>query len=835
MTGSSDSSGNASGSDGGSLRQGWASESGVFDNPNAIGRDESGENTADTPDDDQSGSSQREVKDRELKKYDTLMLDDEKKERILELLIKNVTRRAGDVRASLKGIMNDLVDEVIREHHLLPDEFIELLERSENGDNASKLVKNLLASFFQGLQERRARQDAASNVLTLRASQIESAERIAVMKEEFKKFILVYGTEKEERKVFDVIEKLQEKYADIDVIEAIRADETIVSDLMAKIMRETRDIAASKFEEAFRKNATVRNFLFERVLGEQGEKILTLEGPRKQLIAYLESIGFRLENLDRILSSHPIFKARESRLRIKRQQRMKTQIALNQEAFGVTNGNSFHSWFARHFIKDIRDQRVPSFKRMDLAGTTIVNLATMARVIVPKAQMREPIHMLVKEARERDGSNRLLARLELDDMEPSEANAMIAREIEWGKRTIDKITKEALHFVPDSVVEKKMAVLIPAMENERNLKNLLEWCDDPTSFLDEHPQAAEWIIETYALREYVANEKELQGAIERIVGHQSALMLRYWYKSFDLLPTGDTEQYLEKTRLYEAQFRKKFGIKPEEIKPIKLRWRILQEVNEAGEPILRDFMRAKVPTYRYEQVHDDEHENQDGNLSAIPSQMKVIDGVNYRVNAIEEVTLYEVTMHHQGEPLTLYFFSPDFEKTGMLWNCKPFESRMISQLRQEDREPTDGTRACMAVKGGDGRQMRRAKAFVLDDMGGTTVKVEDPKNGRLKQKVRPSVTAVLSAHHRAAQRGARHHMRTPDGRVVTETVETQLYTVEDLCIGWLSENTVMSHDIYNADRSLELFRDVNFPGLIYPAMRDFNNEIQRHRSKAQVS
>lgn len=805
------------------LRPGWESESGVFLDSSRTRRTDSAEGTPDIPDDDQSTEKdQREVKDRELKKYDTLMLDDEKKERILELLIKNVKRRAGDVRASLKGIMNDLVDEVIREHHLLPDEFIELLERSENGDNASKLIKNLLESFFQGLQERRTyRENTESRELPFDRTDAESSVRISAMKDEFKKFILIYGTEKEERKVFDVLEKLQEKYADIDVIGIIKADSGIVRDLMAKIIQETRDISASKFEEAFKKNATVRNFLFERVLGEQGDKVLTLEGPRKQLIAYLESIGFRLENLDRILSTHPIFKAREERQKIKRQQRMKAQAAMGQPAFGITNGNSFHSWFARHFIKDIRDQRVPSFKRMDLAGTTIVNMATMSRIIVPKSEMREPIHMLVKEARERDGQERLLARLELDDVEPSEANAMIEREIEWGKRAIDKITREALHFVPDSVPEKKMAVLIPEIESERSLKNLLEWCDDPASFLDEHPDAADWITETYALREYVANEKELQEAIERIVGHEAALMLRYWYKSYDLLPTGDTEQYMEKTRLYEAQFRKKFGIKPEEIKPVKFRWRILQEVSESGEPVLRDFMKAKVPTYRYEQVGDEEDES-------VPS-MKVIDGVHYRVNAVETVTLYEVTMHHQGEPLTLYFYSPDFEKTGMLWNCKPFESRMISQLRQEDREPTDGTRACMAVKGGDGRQMRRAKAFVLNDMGGTTVKVEDPKNGRLKQKVRPSVTSILSAHHRAAHRGARHHMRTKDGRVITETVETQLYTVEDLCIGWLSENTVMSHDIYNADRSRELFRDVNFPGVIFPAMRDFNNEMQKYR------
>lgn len=818
MTGSSDSPTGGS-SD---LRPGWEKESGTYPALSSVANGDSGATTIDNSDDESPDKDEREVKDRELKKYDTLMLDDGKKEKILELLIKNVRRRAGDVRASLKGIMNDLVDEVIREHHLLPDEFIELLERSENGDNASKLVKNLLESFFQGLQERRGHQrdGISSRELPFSTPERGTEQRVGAMKNEFKKFILVYGTEREERKVFDVLEKLQEKYADLDVFGIIKADPDIVRDLMTKIMQETRDIAAFKFEEAFRKNATVRNFLFERVLGEEGDKILTLEGPRKQLIKYLESIGFRLENLDRILSSHPIFKAREERQRIKRQQKVKIEIAQHKPGFGVTNGNSYHSWFARHFIKDIRDQRVPPSKRMDLAGTTIVNLATMSRIIVPKAEMREPIHMLVKEASEIDGQKRLLARLDLEDEDLQEANAMIEREIESGKRTIDKITRETLHFVPDSVPEKKMAVLIPAMENERSLKNLLEWCDNPSSFVGDHSEEVEWIVSTYALREYVANEEELQQAIERIVGHQAALMLRYWYKSYDLLPTGDTEQYMEKTRLYEAQFRRKFGIIPEEIKGVKFRWRILQEVNEAGEPVLRDFMKARVPSYRYEQVGDEEDES-------APS-MKMIDGVHYRVNEIEEVTLYEVTMHHQGEPLTLYFYSPDFENTGLLWNCKSFESRMISQLRQGDREPTDGTRACMAVRGDDRKIMRRAKAFVLDDMGGTTVKVEDLKNGRSKKMVRTSVTSMLSAHHRAAQRGARHHMRTKDGRVITETVETQLYTVEDLCIGWLSEKTVMSHDIYNADRSLELFRDVNFPGLIYPAMRDFNNEIQKY-------
>lgn len=141
---------------------------------------------------------------------------------------------------------------------------------------------------------------------------------------------------------------------------------------------------------------------------------------------------------------------------------------------------------------------------------------------------------------------------------------------------------------------------------------------------------------------------------------------------------------------------------------------------------------------------------------------------------------------------------------------------------------TDGTRTCVAVKGG-ARKMRRAKDFVFNEIGGTTVKVEDPGSGRLKKKERPSVTAILSAHHRAGQRGSRHHIRTSDGKMVTETVEVQLYTVENLCIGWLSQETVMSHDVYDADRSLGLFRDVLFPGLIFPAMREFNNEIPKYK------
>jgi len=808
---------------GGDLSPDWASTSGEFTAP---GRGE-GDDASLEIESEQDGDvyGQVKVKDRELRPYEFLILNDSMKSKILEGLTANVKRRAGDVRASLKGIMNDLVDEVIRDYHLLPDEFLELLGRSNADDegNSSQLVRDLLESFFNGLQERRDKRMGVRGVGELPFHGRDKEAEVEALKQEFCEFIAVYGTDREERKVFEVIERLQEIYPGIDVIGVIKADKDIMKDLTDRIAQETRDISTLKFEEAFKKNRTILDFLFTRVLGEQGDKILTLEGPRMHLIAYLEKIGFRLENLDRLLSTQPVFKAREERQRVRRQQRMRVQAASGEPVFGLTNGNSFHSWFARHFIKDIRDARVPKF-RMDLAETTKVNMDTMARIIVPKAVMREPIQMLAREAKERHGEEKILNRLDLEDVPVSEARDMISREIDGGKRTIDKITREVLHFVPDSEPEKKMAILIPAIERERDIKNLLEWCDSPSSFLDDNPDAYEWIVNTYNLREYAAGDKDLREAVERIVGHQVRIMLEFWYKSHDLLPGGDIEIYKEKTRLFDKKFRKKFGIIPEEIKRVKLRWRILQEVTESGETVLHAFMKARVPSYKYEEVM--ENERDDGK----EKPLKEIDGAYYRVNVIEEVdTIYQVTLHHEGEPLTIYFFSPDFENSGLLWNCKPFESRMISQLRQGEREPTDGTRTCMAVEVGDGKQMRRAKNFAFNDIGGTTVKVEDPKVGRLKKKDRPSVTAILSAHHRAGQRGSKHHMRTEDGRMVTETVETQLYTIENLVIGWLSQKTVMSHDVYDADRSLGLFRDVLYPGIIYPAMREFNNKIPTYK------
>lgn len=797
----------------------WATTSGTYDSSgnlsSSIMPDADADQEMDVPKD------HVKVKDREIKPYDALMLDDAKKDKIHQGLTANIKRRAGDVRASLKGIMNDLVDEVIRDHHLLPGEFLELLRRSDPDDNtnSSRLVRDLLESFFKGLQERRDNRIEAGAAAELPLHTEANQAQIDALKHEFNEFIFVYGTEKEERKVFEVIEKLQEKYPGMNVIDIMKGDQGIMADLTERIVQETIDISTSKFEEAFKKNRTILDFLFARVLGEQGDKILTLEGPRTQLIEYLEKIGFRLENLDRLLFTQPVFKAREARQKVRRQKRVEVQEATGEPGFGVTNGNSFHSWFARHFIKDIRDQRVPKF-RMDIAETTVVNMNTMARIIVPKAEMREPIHMLVEEAKM--GEKRLLWRLELDNMPVSEARVMIEKEIHEGKKTIDKIKKEALHFVPDSVPEKQMAVFVPAIENERNVKNLMAWADNPSLFLEDHDEAGQWIADTYQLREYAANEEDLQGMIERIVGYEARTMLEFWYKSHDMLPGGDTARFVETTRAFDKRFRERFGIIPEEIKPVKFRWRILQEVDESGVPILSDFMKAKVPEYKYEPVQDGESDNGE------EKPLKEIDGRFYSEKKIEEVTLYEVTLHHQDEPLTLYFFSPNFEENGMIWNSKSFQSRLISQLRQGEREVTDGTRTCVAVKGG-ARKMRRAKDFVFNEIGGTTVKVEDPGSGRLKKKERPSVTAILSAHHRAGQRGSRHHIRTSDGKMVTETVEVQLYTVENLCIGWLSQETVMSHDVYDADRSLGLFRDVLFPGLIFPAMREFNNEIPKYK------
>ncbi len=806
--------------DGNAHADDWASTTGTYDSAgnllNSVVPEAEMEQETEEP------KAHVKVKDREMRPYDALMLDDVKKDKIHQGLTTNVKRRAGDVRASLKGIMNDLVDEVIRDHHLLPGEFLELLGRSDPDDttNSSKLVRDLLESFFQGLQERRDNrmQTGATTELPFRAGVIQS--QIDALKHEFSEFILVYGTEKEERKVFEVIERLQEKYSDMNVIDIMKGDQDIMTDLTERIVKETVDISTSKFEEAFKKNRTILDFLFARVLGEQGEKILTLEGPRKQLIEYLEKIGFRLENLDRLLFTQSIFKAREARQKVRRKKRVEVQEATGEAGYGVTNGNSFHSWFARHFIKDIRDQRVPKF-RMDIAETTVVSMNTMARIIVPKAEMREPIHMLVEEAKM--GESRLLWRLELENMTVSEARAMIEREINEGKKTIDKIKREALHFVPDSVPEKQMAVFIPAIENERNIKNLMVWCDNPSLFLEDNDEAGQWITDTYQLREYASSEEDLHGMIERIVGYEARTMLEFWYKSHDMLPGGDTSRFIETTKAFDERFRERFGIVPEEIKPVKFRWRILQEVDESGAPVLSDFMKARVPEYRYEQVQEGEHDSGEG------KPLKEIDGRFYEEKKIEEVTLYEVTLHHQDEPLTLYFFSPSFEENGILWNSKSLQSRLISQLRQGEREITDGTRTCVAVNGNIRKQMRRAKDFVFNEIGGTTVKVEDPSSGRLKKKERPSVTAILSAHHRAGQRGSRHHIRAKDGKMITETVEVQLYTIENLCIGWLSQETVMSHDVYDADRSLGLFRDVLFPGLIFPAMREFNSEIPKYK------
>ncbi|MCX6733395.1 MAG: hypothetical protein NTX63_01130 [Candidatus Peregrinibacteria bacterium] len=795
------------------------------DIPRSTAGDEELVASIDTETEQESPNAGVRIKDRELRPYSSLMLDDARKNRIFEGLTMNVKRRAGDVRASLKGIMNDLVDEVIRDHHLLPDEFLDLLERGDaaDGSSSNKLIRDLLESFFGGLQERRSHrfneEGGITGELPFKAEG-DNQEQVEGAKREFGEFIDVYGTEREERKVFEIIEKLQEKYPNIDVIDVIKGDRDIMEDLTERIAQETRDICTAKFEEAFKKNRTILDFLFERVLGEQGDKILTLEGPRKQLIEYLEKIGFRLENLDRLLSLQPVFKVREERQKVRRQQRVKSQEALGEPKFGVTNGNSFHSWFARHFIKDIREQRDPKFK-MDLAETTMVSMKSMSRIIVPKAEMLVPIRMLVEEAK--GGEKKLLWRMELDNVPVAEARKIIGREIEEGKKTIDKIKDEALHFVPDAVPEKQMAVYIPTIENERNIKNLLAWCENPSLFMEDNPEARKWIADTYQLHEYAANAEDLDGMIERIVGYQARTMLEFWYKSHDMLPGGDTKELEERTAAFEARFRERFGIVPEEIVPVKLRWRVLQEVDESGKPVLRDFMRAKVPTYKYHEVKDGEED--DGEEKPLSQ----IDGKWYQVKKIEEVTLYEVTLHHQDEPLTVYFFSPNFEKNGMLWNSKTFQSRVVSQLRQGEREVTDGTRTCIAVKGSAHRQRRRALDFVFNEIGGTTVKVEDPSNNRLKKKERPSVTAILSAHHRAGQRGSRHHIRTKDGKMVTETVEVQLYTIENLCIGWLSQETVMSHDVYDADRSLGLFRDVLFPGLIFPAMRDFNNEIPKYK------
>ncbi len=810
----------------------WATTSGVYDSAGNLIED----TAPDSDIEQQEYETPRDhikVKDRELKPFDTLMLDDAQKEKILQGLIMNVRRRAGEVKASLKSIMNDLMGEVMRDHHLLREEFIELLEKNGVGDgtDSSRLIANLLEGFFLGLQERRDARMRSKGGAELPLPEEVDQAKLDMIRHEFRDFISVYGTKKEEKKVYMAMEKLEEKYPNINVIDCIKSDQDIMRDLTERIVRETIAMSSENFKKYFKEDRNILDFLFARVLGKQGDAILTLEGPRKQFIMYLESIGFRLENLDRLLAKQPEFKAREEVQKARRQQRMKMQAATGEPVFGLSGGNSFHSWFAKHFIKDIRDQRVPQF-RMDLAETRIVNMGTMSRIIVPKAEMRDPIRMLVKEAKGRDGESELYERLELDDLPVSEARAMINREIDGGKRTIDKITREVLHFVPDSEPEKKMAVLIPTIRDERELKNLLEWCDSPSSFLDDNPEARDWIAETYGLREYATGYKDLHEAVERIVGHQARIMLEFWYKSHDVLPGGDRERLNEKTRLYDKKFRKRFGIISEEIKRVKLRWRILREVTESGEPVMRDFTIpfseptevVKVPSYEYEKVNDGENDNGED------MRIKEMDGAYYRPEEIEEVdALYQVNLHYKGEMVTVYFFSPDFESTGMLWNCKPFESRMISQLRQGEREPTDGTRTCVAVERSEGRQMRMAKEFLFGHFGGTTVKVEDPKSGRLKKKDRPSVTAVLSAHHRAGQLGAKHHMHTEDGRMVTETVETQLYTIRDLCIGWLSQKTVMSHNVYDADRSLGLFQDVLYPSVIYPAMRDFNNRIPSYK------
>lgn len=780
---------------------------------------------AEVEDENESSVTPAKAKHRKLEKFESLVLDDAKKEKIFEELMMIIRGRAGYVRNTLKEIMSMLVDESINNHHLSHEEFLELLRRGSTEDfqNESILVRELLVCFFRGLRQKRdIAQRQSQPVLPLIERQEEGVSEVDIenLKREFDEFVAELGTEKEEKKVYRFIEEQQKRYPNIDVIKVIEEDAILINHLTKKIIEETVDISAAKFKEAFSKNRTVLDFLFSRVLGVQGEKILTLEGPRMQLIGYLEKIGYRLENLDKLLSSQPVFKEREARQKVRRQKRMQVQEATGEPVFGITNGNSFHTWFARHFINDIRDQRVPKY-RADLAGTSSVTMATMARIIVPTAEMREPLHMLVEESK---NPQKFLWRLELDDVPVDVALEMIKGEITEGKNAIDKITSEALHFVPDETPEKKMAIFIPAICDERNIKNLLTWCDDPSLFLEDNPDISAWIVDTYQLREYASNDEDLRKATERIVGHQARKMLEFWLKSHDVLPGGNTKLLEERTKAFDARFRERFGIVADEIKPVRLRWRILQEVDGDGEPVLRDFMKAKVPQYKYEAVPDDEIDS--GEMRPV----KAVDGLFYKVKKIEEATLYEVTLHPKGEdPLTLYFFSPDFEKTGALWNSKSFQSRLVSQLRQGESTITDGTRICMAVKGKSQKDMRRAKDFVLNGMGGITVKVEVPSSGRLKEKDRPSVTGVLSAHHRAAQRGSKHHIRTKDGKEFTETAETQLYSVENLCIAWLSEETVMAHSIYDADRSLGLFREVLFPGMIYPAMRDFNNNIPKYK------
>lgn len=766
------------------------------------------------------------AKHRKLEKFDSIVLDEEKKGKIFEELMMIIRGRAGYVRNTLKEIMGSLADEAINNHHLSHDEFIELLRRGSTEENpsASILVQELLTCFFKGLTEKRDVNLRKSQPILPLMERLKGGELnevdIANLKHEFDEFVTELGTEKEEKKVYRFIEEQQKRYPNVDVIKVIQEDTALMNHLTKKIIEETVDISAAKFKEAFSKNRTVLDFLFSRVLGVQGDKILTLEGPRMQLISYLEKIGYRLENLDKLLSSQPVFKEREARQKVRRQKRMQIQGATGEPEFGVTNGNSFHSWFARHFIKDIRDQRVPKY-RMDLAGISKVDMGSMARTVVPTAEMREPLHMLVEGSK---NLRKFLWKLELDDMPVDAALDMIKQEINEGKKTIDKITSEALYFVPDDTPEKKMAVFIPAICDERSIKNLLTWCDNPSSFLEDNPDISTWIVDTYQLREYASNDEDLRKATERIVGHQARKILEFWLKSHDVLPGGNTEQLQERTRAFDARFRERFGVVTEEIKSVHFRWRILQEVDENGDPVLRDFMKAKVPQYKYEAVPDEEVD--DGKEKPI----REVNGALYKVKKIEEVTLYEVTLHPEDEePHTLYFFSPDFEKTGVLWNSKPFQSRLISQLRQGESGITDGTRTCMAVKGKSQKDMRRAKDFVLNGMGGVTVKVEVPSSGRLKEKERPSVTGVLSAHHRAAQRGSKHHIRTKDGKEFTETAEAQLYSIENLCIAWLSEETVMAHSIYDADRSLGLFREVLYPGLIYPAMRDFNNNIPKYK------
>jgi hypothetical protein len=492
---------------------------------------------------------------------------------------------------------------------------------------------------------------------------------------------------------------------------------------------------------------------------------------------------------------------------------MNVQRAMNEPQFGIEDdANSFHTWFFDHFATDIAKSRRKDHPG-DLASLKRVTFESMARVMEPDMK-RGPIQRLADEMN--GNMERFYKSLDLHGIPETQTAEILRQEIDLGFKVIKEIERQALGLEAGS---KENSVLLPILAGERDITKIFMAFNDPKGFLelnaDFHPDG---IVKKYNLKEYAKNEEHLWRLMLRIVRYEARLMLQFWWRARMYIP--ELQNLEEDHALIEKNFIGKYVI---EAKPVRVRWRVHEEaeVEDSGKlsPNWTQMEDEKVPSYGCTIVGVEELESVPENKEKPQPLEKTeyidTDTGNGQLRYPEEVFYgTKVTLDCNGRALTVIFYTPE----GCIIDKKSIVSRIISKLRQGEKEPTDAYRTSMIVEGG-AEELALARHFFFNVLSGDTAKLEDRTTGRVvrsEEKKRPSAASRLLASKREAMIAVQPMIRGEGGKIIKPTIEFTLFTLPEFCTYYQSAYTVTSTAQYHAARARQLYTEVLRPATVYP-------------------